>query len=293
MTTIYVDVLIILNIYVTYFLLKATSKFTHTKASTKRIIIASLIGSFASLTILLPPMSSLLNLVIKLVAALVIVAIAFGFKNKKSFIKLILFFYIMNFIFAGVMLGVWLIFSPTFMYYNNAVFSIDFSPLYLVICTIISYIIVSIVRYFMDRKNFCSKKYNINIKQNSKTVNLKGLADTGNSLSDFFTGKSVIICNYSSLIPLFSQQIADMIIEDTVLEENNFSQATKSLKGLKILPYSTVNSKGTLIAFEPDDLIINSEDDTIHKQVNALIGISIDNIGNKDYEGIFNPSILL
>lgn len=54
MKSIYLDVLIVLNIYVNYFLLRATAKFTHTPLKTIRCIISSAIGSLFSLTILLP-----------------------------------------------------------------------------------------------------------------------------------------------------------------------------------------------------------------------------------------------
>ena len=40
MKSIYLDVLIVLNIYVNYFLLRATAKFTHTPLKTIRCIIS-------------------------------------------------------------------------------------------------------------------------------------------------------------------------------------------------------------------------------------------------------------
>ena len=97
MKSIYLDVLIVLNIYVNYFLLRATAKFTHTPLKTIRCIISSVIGSLFSLTILLPAGNFLIPLAIKLGAAVVIVGMAFGIKDKKHTLKLILYFYIVNF----------------------------------------------------------------------------------------------------------------------------------------------------------------------------------------------------
>ena len=90
MKSIYLDVLIVLNIYVNYFLLRATAKFTHTPLKTIRCIISSVIGSLFSLTILLPAGNFLIPLAIKLGAAVVIVGMAFGVKDKKHTLKLIL-----------------------------------------------------------------------------------------------------------------------------------------------------------------------------------------------------------
>ena len=111
MKSIYLDVLIVLNIYVNYFLLRATAKFTHTPLKTIRCIISSVIGSLFSLTILLPAGNFLIPLAIKLGAAVVIVGMAFGIKDKKHTLKLILYFYIVNFIFGGVVMLLYITFK--------------------------------------------------------------------------------------------------------------------------------------------------------------------------------------
>ncbi|MDE5917296.1 MAG: sigma-E processing peptidase SpoIIGA, partial [Oscillospiraceae bacterium] len=61
MKCIYLDVLIVLNIYVNYFLIKGTGKLTHTPVKTLRCAISSFVGSFFSLTIFLPETGALLN----------------------------------------------------------------------------------------------------------------------------------------------------------------------------------------------------------------------------------------
>ncbi len=53
---IYVDVLLILNLYVNYFLLLATGRLMHLPCGRKRCIAAAAVGSLCALTIFLPPM---------------------------------------------------------------------------------------------------------------------------------------------------------------------------------------------------------------------------------------------
>ena len=53
MRYIYVDVLLILNLYVNYFLLRATGRLMHLPCRRKRCIAAAVAGSLCSLTILL------------------------------------------------------------------------------------------------------------------------------------------------------------------------------------------------------------------------------------------------
>ena len=151
MKTIYLDVLIVLNIYVNFFLIKATAKFTHTPLKIFRCILSSVIGSLFSLTILLPSGNFLLSLLIKLAAAVIITAITFGIKERKRFFKLIFYFYIINFVFAGAVSFMYITFKPSFMAVNNSYFYVDFSLMSLVIFTAIAYFAVTGVRYFMDK----------------------------------------------------------------------------------------------------------------------------------------------
>ena len=88
MKSIYLDVLIVLNIYVNFFLLRATARFTHTPLKTSRCVLSSVLGSLFSLTIFLPVSNFFITLLIKLAAAAVITAMAFGVKNKKHTLKL-------------------------------------------------------------------------------------------------------------------------------------------------------------------------------------------------------------
>ena len=79
METIYIDVLLVLNIYVNFFLIRSASKIMHTPVKNYRCILASVYGSLFSLLILAPEMGVLLNFLIKLAAAFTIVLAAFGF----------------------------------------------------------------------------------------------------------------------------------------------------------------------------------------------------------------------
>ena len=124
MRCIYIDVLITVNIYVNYFLLLATSKLTHTPITLKRLIFASVAGSFFSLVILLPKMNFILNMLIKFVAAGIVTGMGFGFRGK--FLKKTGWFFAVNLIFGGIMLGLWLCFRPSFIRFNNNYFYLDF-----------------------------------------------------------------------------------------------------------------------------------------------------------------------
>ena len=76
---IYIDILIGINIYITYFLLLAAEKLSGQKASLFRKALASFLGGAASLLILLPEIDGLPLLLIKLCLGAIITAAAFGY----------------------------------------------------------------------------------------------------------------------------------------------------------------------------------------------------------------------
>lgn len=192
--TVYLDVLIILNIYVNYFLIRATSKFSKTPVRTSRLIIAAIVGSLFCLIILFPKLSVAIQLIIKFAAALIVVLLAFGFKNKSAYLKSVGIFYLINFIFAGIIYAVYLCFKPPFLQIHNSYFYIDFSLLTLVIATAAAYTAVSIFRLILDRKEMQSADYRIVITYKGNTIALEAFADTGNRLIDVFSGKPIIFC---------------------------------------------------------------------------------------------------
>lgn len=275
MHTIYVDVLIILNIYVNFILLLTVAKITHSKLKKARAVIAAVYGSFYSLIILLPSINDVLNILIKLFAAVTIVIIAFGMYSKaRTFINIVCFF-IANFIFGGVIFAVYIWLKPSFIHFNNTYFYIDFSLLLLIFMTAFLYTALSIFQFFLDRSTDVSNAYRIIIKYKKNTAVLNALADTGNSLVDFFSGKPVIVCSY--------EKLAEKISLPDIENPENFL----SIKGFRLIPYSTISSSGMIPVFTPDEvLIINDETGSV-KKADVLVGIK-----STEDKAIFNPSLL-
>ena len=149
-TTVYIDVLIILNVYVNYFLLRTTSKLTHSPMRTWRCIAASFYGSLFSLLILAPKLPTTVTVAIKLAAAVTIVMVAFGVHGLKRLAKNSAAFFAANFIFAGVIYAVYSWFKPQFVHFSNSYFYIDFSLVILVVTTAVLYGAVSLLRRFTD-----------------------------------------------------------------------------------------------------------------------------------------------
>ncbi|GHV46652.1 hypothetical protein FACS189499_02350 [Clostridia bacterium] len=259
---IYVDVLIVINLYVTFFLLSGTARFLHMKTHSGRLLLGAAFGGICSLLIFAPDMNVLLNIAVKLLSALVIIIAAFGFKKK---LKIYLTFILTNVIFAGIMLAVELFISPLGMVYSNGIAYFDINFAVIVISTLVSYFAVRLLRYKLDIKFSSEKEYIFSIIfPGGECISAIGKIDTGNNMTDFFTGLPVIILNRKY--------------------ERFFSG-----KRTRLLPYSTIGNSGLMQVLRPKSITVRYG--TVQKNIPALIGLSPESI--TDAEAIFSPKILL
>jgi stage II sporulation protein GA (sporulation sigma-E factor processing peptidase) len=260
---------------VNFLLLKACGAFLHRKIKAVRCVLGALTGGVSSLVILLPELPVPLSAALKLALGLVLVLIAFGYGGFWRLLKNALVFLVINVVFAGFMLVLSLFFSPLGMIYNNGAVYFDISFLTLIFSTAAAYFLIRILRYLLDVKFNTDKVYTVTFTIGGASRVLQAFADSGNTLTDFFTGKPVIICDKTMCEGLFPELDA-------------FSGEYEVIKGIRFLPFSTINGNGFLPVFKPDSVKIGD------KNVNALIGISKDGIKNKNgTNAIFNPKLLL
>lgn len=283
---VYIDVLVLINLYVTYFQISAVSLLTHRKIKNSRMIIGSVIGAVASLTIFIPQDMTLLLTLIKLALCAVITFAVLGKIKVADYFKVFLFLLLVNFVFSGLMLCVWLFVAPLNMLFINGTvyFGIDF--LTILICTVVSYLLLRIIRFILDKNGRCDRKYTVVIKNHGKMCRLCALADSGNGMIDCFSGLPVIICRKENCADISPPSI------NRVYESENLSDISPmELKGIRILPFSTVGKNGMACTFKADSIEIIDEQNGKEYFVNALIGIVIG--GSQEYEAIFNPKILV
>ena len=120
--TVYIDVLIILNVYVNYFLLRTSAKLTHSPLKTWRCIAASFYGSLFSLLMLAPRLPVPVTLAVKSAAAVTIVIAAFGARSPARIAKNTAAFLAANFVLAGAVYAVYSWFKPSSLHFANSYF---------------------------------------------------------------------------------------------------------------------------------------------------------------------------
>lgn len=283
---IYLDVLILINLYVTYFQILAVSVFTHRKTVWYRKLSAAGIGAVASLSIFIPQEMVLTLTLLKIFLCALIAFVAFGYTGFRAYAVSVLFLMLVSFVFSGLMLCVWLFAAPMKMLFINGTVYFGVDTMTIILSTCAAYGVVRIIRYILDKNGKTDGKYTVIIKNNGRECKLSALADSGNGMVDCFSGLPVIVCR--------RDMCADVSPPAIEMIENNSDISdigTQMIKGVRIMPFSTVGKGGLICMFKAESVVIDDETNEEKYPVNALIGIVIG--GRQEYEAIFNPKILV
>lgn len=277
MQVIYLDVLLAVNLFVNYFLLLSVKLFFHSKVKRWRMILAAVIGSLFSLMIFLPDPGLLLTFLIKGILGVLLVWLCFGYQQRGIFIKTVLGFFGVNFLYAGVMMALWIFVCPVGMYWNNGVAYFHISALALVIGTIAAYIVVRVICFLWNKRVHAKELYQIKIIWNQKEANLSAFYDTGNRLIDPFTGHPVVICEYQAVKNLLPASIQE------VLESGQYIQFTELLQAVKfhLIPFQTVGGESFIVGFAPDQFYLEE------KPVSGfMIGITVNHLSHGEFQAV-------
>ncbi len=283
---IYLDVLILINLYVTYFQILAVSVFTHRKTVWYRKLSAAGIGAVASLSIFIPQEMVLTLTLLKIFLCALIAFVAFGYTGFRAYAVSVLFLMLVSFVFSGLMLCVWLFAAPMKMLFINGTVYFGVDTMTIILSTCAAYGVVRIIRYILDKNGKTDGKYTVIIKNNGRECRLSALADSGNGMVDCFSGLPVIVCRRDMCADV-SPPAIDMIENNSDISDIG----TQMIKGVRIMPFSTVGKGGLICLFKAESVVIDDETNEEKYPVNALIGIVIG--GRQEYEAIFNPKILV
>lgn len=286
-TKVYVDVLLVLNYIINMLLIMCTAKLTGRRPKRRRIVAAALFGSASSLTIFLPFFGFWSSIFSKIIISAVLVLVAFSYRDGKSFVKQWFAFFAVNFFFAGVMLAVWMAFSPSGMIYYNGIVYFDISSFTLIVTTIAAYAVLTLAHKLTRGGRVATAVYRTDILYGGRTVSVRGLVDTGNSLYEPFSDTPVMVCSLGDIAPLLPDGAAEAILRG----EHMTSAFNRFGLRLRLVPYGNVGGAGTVPAFHPELVRLTGEGG--EKVVERVyVAMTTDRIGGDDYNALLNPDLI-
>lgn len=265
--TIYIDTLFIVNTYICWLMLSLCARLTHSHTKPWRMAVGAFLGGLSSLLILIDAQGLIPTVgvsVLKLVSLIPVAFSAFysrGYSKGKMAATMAVYL-IINIVLGGGIYCAKEIFNIPLIYCSSSTLYLDISLADIIIIAALIYLILSLVSYFTSRHTDISSSYRVAICLGDESFILEGVADTGNKVSDIFSGKPVVICTGISYSP----------------PEN---------KRIYAIPYSTVNGEGLLYAFSPDSFYI--EDENGKKSSSACLVAFTEGSGKR---AVFNPVLL-
>ena len=250
---IYVDVLLVTNYVVNMLLLSCHAKFTGRRMKRYRTMLAALVGAVGALTIFLPYMGFAVEIIYRFVLSAIIVRIAVSSHGVKAFLGDWLAFFVVSFLFAGIMLALWMFIRPVGMLYSNGVVYFDVSPIALLIGMAAAYLITGVFWRFVRTGRISSQSYRMKVRLQKNTVELNAFLDSANSLYEPFGNSPVIVCRFRAVRPLFEDELA------LALESQDFEKAAKLGMKLRFVPYKVIKGSGVLPAFRADEILLETE----------------------------------
>lgn len=229
MRTVYIDILMTVNIFIDFFILLCTKSFLHIKVSLKRLIFGSVIGGFLSLAALLPRIPTGINIIVDIAFASLIIFAAFGKTDIKGFIKRTSVYFSISFSFCGIMIFIYTSFKPKGMEIYNDIVYFNISPIVLIILTLACYYILKLIKRLTKGVCGCST-CNVEIELNGNAFTFCAKVDTGCNVKEPFSGNYVIIVEKSLLENLACEKLDFRLIPFESLGGNGILNGVKASK---------------------------------------------------------------
>lgn len=268
---IYADVLLVVNLYINYLLVRCTALILHRDAAPLRGLAAASVGAAGALVIFLPQLHPVWSVLFRAALGTAVTFILFGRQKRLDFLISLLLFLAVSFGFAGGMMALWYFAAPLGMYYCNGIAYFDIP---IGAAAVITAVLYAAFRFtgFMIRRRRPASHSRVTLKREGAEITLDGLADTGNSLRDSFSGKPVVLASLGAVCSIAPQSAVDY-------HNGNFGQ----LDGIRLVPCKTVTADGLVPVF-PAEITVDG------RSAEVLIGIAKQDISGADC--VFDPGII-
>jgi len=286
---IYIDVLVAINVFVTYLLLATSVLLSAVQTKRWRLLVASLLGGAASLLIFLPPVHWILLALMRIVLSALIVFVAFGFESWRRALRCYAAFFGMNFALAGIMLALWMVVQPAGMFFQNGAVYFDVSLITFVLFACVSYAIIRGTVMLLRRRHPGNCACEAVIQVGEHTVTLPAFYDSGNKLCDGFTGAPVIVVAFAALRDFLPEGLHEFYQNKQSLIDVAPDHPWRTR--VREIPFHAMGHSGLLPAFRSDRVTARAGGKT-QKTQNAIVAVTTDSISDGAYHVILQSSML-
>ena len=242
-TVIYLDVLLGVNLLIAWCLLRATGGITSSPLRPIRLCTASILAALSTLTLLAPTMSVPLQIFTKLGGAVCIVAVAFPYNGPRMLLRRSLWYFLLNLIFAGVVLLAASFYQNGMIETNNLSVYFNISPQVLVCSVLVVWLVLKLAEIAFPPPCLSDIPVEMCLEFQDKKILLQAMADTGCHIQDPLTGYKVVLVSLQGAkeqLPAAVAQTATQYFLGKIPTHQN---------GMRLISCNTAAGKTILPAF--------------------------------------------
>lgn len=257
---VYLDEIIIVNLVMNLTVLWLTSRFTGSRTSPTRMLTAVTVGCIYALLIFFPGLDRAGGSIVpKTMVAGLMILIAFGFGNFKSFLKNILGLFLASFFVGGISLGLHYLFTVT-----EAVPSTsqqeqqNFNKWVILSCAVLLTYLVGKWGSTLWTRRLHQKTASVPVTVSlwGSRVSAQALVDTGNQLIDPISQHPVIVMEFGVLEPALPTTMCHLFREAGHQDGSRLMLLladTPYAKSLRLIPFHSLGEEnGMLLGIRPD-----------------------------------------
>ncbi len=265
---IYSDLLFFVNFSLDYLCLFITGRILNCAGSTKRLLIASILGGLYAFVPYIFELAVYISLPLHIITVFGMCFVAFGKRDAKKFFMIAGTFIVTSALMGGLVTAFYSLSSQ----YSNGVYTEVDALSFCLICAFSA--LVALSYGLICRKKIHIRSAEIRIYAGNEKISARLLCDSGNLVTEPFSALPVIVISSSCLPPPIDTPESELFPFP-----------------IRAIPFSTSAGKSCFLGFRPDKIEI-LQPPRKPKRVDAFIGIDTDHKSYSGYDGLLPTSIL-
>ena len=287
-TVIYLDVLLLVNFLIAYFLLRAAGLLAGCKARFGRLLAGAGLSALTALILFAPPLPYAAQLAYKLSTAAFIAAAAFGVRHWRQWLAAALWYAAFNLLLAGfVLLFIRQTGTQTAHTANLTVY-LRVSPLLLVALAALCSAASGLVLRLLHRPQTDTAIHGLEMDLNGTPLRVRAALDTGCHLRDPLTCLPVVLVSYPDAHARLPAAM-DAFLQAWFAGQQKSGPPAGAR--LRLIPCTTAAGRALLPGFAIDDVLLITARGT-RRLGPAAVAFSPQSLGGDTYEALYGAELL-
>ena len=208
--------------------------------------------------VLMPKINGLLSFLLYAVVAALMALVTYEFQSARLFLKTLLCFYAVSFSFSGIMYAIWYCAAPQGMIWRSGMVYFNISPLFLIILTVLCYLILTLLQRLVGRQDSPKKFFSVEVEVDGRKTEFRAMLDTGNTLVERMSGAPVIVAEYNAVKDLIPEELTQIYAAGEVDRVENLEKPEWRMR-FRLIPFAGVGTQSLLPAFFPDKVAVDKQ----------------------------------